>query len=174
MRGDSPSNAEAITAGLDAWSIVETRYHSAGFVEMDATLDMLTWLRPALVSLASIHPAAPIGDGHTGIIVDARGLSHTPCFSPTLNTPDGTTIARAQYVAGEVLRSRAPVTYVTDPDTPIVASAAGDNPLMLRAASASGPTLVLDAPSNETLQTLGEGHWRPLVANGRVVIVVEP
>ena len=47
---------ERLEEGARGWQISETRYHESGGVEMAATLDIRTWLLPALAQLATAAP----------------------------------------------------------------------------------------------------------------------
>lgn len=158
-----------LSASLSDWRVAETRYDASGGVEMDATLDLAVWLRPALASLAAPGDAPELGDGPTGLVIDARGLPYGPSVAPTVVTPDGAVIARAQLVAEGALRQRSPALYVTDPADPRASQRAGNAPLFAQATSVKSGALVLAAASEASTHPA----VADLVAAGRVVIVVE-
>ncbi len=170
LMGAEGELARRLEDSLRRWSVDETTYHDAGGVEMKASLDLREWLRPALVSLADSDPPELPKSGPTGILVDARGLSFKPSLAPTVSSPDGTVLARAQLVGEDTARLSSPVLYVLDPADSRAIRRAGAAPLFARAASARGGELVLDAESSRTLST--EPSTAALVAHGKVVLVV--
>lgn len=157
-----------LRSSLSDWRVSETRYQAAGGVEMDASLDLETWLQPALRSLARPGDAPEVPQGPTGIVIDARGLSFSPSMAPTVVRTDGTVVARAQVLAAGALRQRSPVLYVSDPADPRAAQRAGSAPLFAQATAVQSGGLVLAAAS-----AAGTHPDVPkLVASGRVVLVV--
>jgi len=158
--------------GLRRWHVDETTYLSSGGVEMRASLDLHEWLRPALVALASSElPELPAG-APSGLIVDVRGLSFRPSLAPTIRTPEGKAIARAQLLHEDTARLSSPVVFVRDPADAQAIARAGTQPLFARAAQARGGELVLDAES--ALRLSAEAALPALVARGNVVLVVSP
>ena len=160
--------------GARSWQVEETRYHQGGGVEMSATIDLRTWLFPALGKLATA--TAPrdeqlAKEGHpTGIVVDARGLPFQPSLVPSITTGDDRPVVRAQLLAPALDARAAPVVYVTDPADPRAAARAGDAPLFAQAISAHGAELVLATGSS-----LADAPSVPaLVAARRLVVVVDP
>ncbi len=155
---------------IDDWQVVETRYHDSGIVSMTAELDLRTWLRPALTSLAS-SSQPPSGPGQaTGIIVDARALPFEPCLAPRLRTPSGTVLFGAQRLSTDAVELDAPVVYVVDPADPAAVARAGDHPILVRATSVQrGGELVLDPTAAVALEH--HPDLADLAARGRVVIV---
>ena len=160
--------------GARSWQVEETRYHQGGGVEMSATIDLRTWLLPALSGLATADaPSAKVWthDGHpTGLVVDARGLPFQPSLVPTISTVDDRTVVHAQKLAPALDARAAPVVYVTDPADPRAAARAGDAPLFAQAVSARGAELVLAAGSSLAEQP----SLSVLVAARRIVVVVDP
>jgi len=159
-----------LTEALKDWRVEETRYHATGGVEMDAALDLRTWLRPALASLAVAGEPPERPERVTGLVVDARGLPFEPSVAPTVLTADGTAIVRAQLLSEGTLRSRGPVLYVLDPADPRAAARAGGEPLFAQATAVKGGALVLAAASPAAT----DPALSDLVASGRVVIVMDP
>ena len=158
-----------LTESLKDWRIEETRYHASGGVEMDAALDLRTWLRPALAGLAIAGEPPDRPERVTGLVVDARGLPFEPSVAPTILTADGAAIVRAQLLSEGTLRLRGPVLYVLDPADPRAAARAGGEPLFAQATALKGGALVLAAASPAAL----DPALPDLVAAGRVVIVMD-
>jgi len=158
--------------GAHSWQITETRYHQGGGVEMAATLDLRTWLLPALSQLATADaPQLDTSEGApTGLVVDARGLPFEPSLVPTISTVDAQDLVKASLLAPAIDARAAPVVYVTDPADPRAFSRAGAHPLFARATSADGASLIL-APGESI--TPGPAV-SALVAARRVVVVIDP
>lgn len=173
--GDLYSGGEVgarLEEGARSWQVTETRYHQSGGVEMAATLDLRTWLLPALAELA-VADAPRLGTAEgapTGIVVDARGLPFEPSLVPSISTVDAQPILRASLLAPALDARAAPVVYVTDPADPRAFNRAGARPLFSRAASADGAALVLPAGDVLSPSAVVAG----LVAARRVVIVIDP
>ena len=168
--GSQDELARRLEDSLRRWNVDETTYNSRGGVEMNASLDLREWLRPALVALADSEAPALPTDGPTGILIDARGLTFRPSLAPTVSGPDGTVISRAQLVAADTARISSAVIYVLDPADARAVRRAGMEPLFARAASARGGELVLDAESARQLTS--DPATPALVAHGKVVLVV--
>lgn len=163
---------ERLEAGSKAWQVEETRYHQGGGVEMTATLDLRSWVFPALATLTTAQrPTLSLGETDpTGVVVDARGLPFEPSLVPTVVTADERPLVRAQLLAPAADARAAPVVYVTDPADPRASKRVGNRPVFARAESARGSLLVLGPGS-----TLGEVPQLPaLVAARRLVVVVDP
>ncbi|HCH64063.1 MAG TPA: hypothetical protein DFR83_14760, partial [Deltaproteobacteria bacterium] len=146
--------------------------HESGGVEMAATLDLRTWLLPALTELAIADaPRLGTADGApTGIVVDARGLPFEPSLVPSISTVDAQPVLRANLLAPALDARAAPVVYVTDPADPRAFKRAGARPLFSRAVSADGAALVLAPGGSLSPSAVVSG----LVAARRVVIVIDP
>lgn len=172
LMGSEDELSRRLQDSLRRWSVDETTYHSAGGVEMEASLDLREWLRPALVSLALPEPPPLPSEGATGLVLDARGLSLEASLAPTVVGPDGTVFVRAQLVAQDTARLSSPVIYVRDPADARAVRRAGSRPLFARAAQSRGGELVLDGESARALSQ--EANTAALVAHGRVVLVVSP
>lgn len=162
-----------LAEGLATWHVVETRYINIGGVEMDATLDLQSWLRPALVSMAQKGAPPPITGPVTGLLVDVRGLGFEPCMAPSLGAAEGPAVWNASMLSEEAVRRAAPVIYVTDPADPRAYARAGEHPLFLAATAATSSCAIelspADAATLASTPDLG-----PLAAAGRLVVVVDP
>lgn len=169
LSGD-PQMAARLEDGLLSWKVSETRYHAAGGVEMSAELDLHAWLRPALASLATeLETMGEPGDA-TGVVIDARGQSLTLPLAPRVQSNSGRVLIDLSLISSDVVQLEAPVRYVTDPADPGAWERAGDAPLFARAIDTRGGAWVVadEAP----LST--DPRLAPLVARGRVVVVVDP
>jgi hypothetical protein len=148
---------------LGAWQVAETRYLGKGAVEMDAELDLVAWLRPALPTVPARRNAEPAGPG---LLVDARGLDLELCLVPKITGPADLVVLDLATVSRAVGDDNAPVLFVTNPADPRVGSRLGRDPFRVRAGDADGAELLLDtAPPAEVIAA---------AAAGRVAIVVDP
>lgn len=164
---------QRLREGLSTWRVVETRYISAGRVEMDATMDLIEWLRPALVSLGSDAAPAPGPGDATGVLVDVRGLDFKPCMAPRLSGEGGELLFDASSVSVEAIRRAPPVIYVPDPADPRAMSRAGERPLFARGVSATEEgEVILDAADLSALR--GSPDFKSLASSGKLVFVVDP
>ena len=165
--------AHRLGEGVTQWHVVETRYHDSGTVEMTAELDLHTWLRPALRSLAAQQSPPPGPGVQTGLVVDARDLPFEPSLAPRISGPTGTVLFGAQKLAPGSFELEAPVVYVSDPADLRAVQRAGDHPLLVRAVSVvRGGELVLDPSTASQLEA--DPDLPSIAAHGRVVIVVGP
>ncbi len=163
---------ERLEEGSRGWQIEETRYHQGGGVEMSASLDLRTWLLPAIKSLSTAGAVQldKGADAPTGLVIDARGLPFVPSLVPSISTVDERPIVRVQLLGAAADVRAAPIVYVTDPADPRAYARAGERPLFAQAAAARGAELILAAGSE-----IGDDPRVPsLVAAQKVVVVVDP
>lgn len=169
LSGDSRM-AVRLEDGLQSWKVSETRYHTAGGVEMSAELDLHAWLRPVLAGLAT-QVASSVDPGEaTGVVIDARGQRLTLPLAPRVETAEGRALVALSLMSAQAVQIQSPVRYVTDPADPAAWARAGDQPLFARAIDTSGGAWVVadDAP------IASDPRLAPLVALGKVVVVVDP
>jgi hypothetical protein len=177
LQADPTANAMVVRQlndGLNkqiVWRVSETRYLSGGGVEMDAEVDLFTWLSPDLVSKAAGEPQPPTPEGQTGLLLDARHLGFRPCLAPQLQLSDGTALYGVQQVAVPTARELPPVLYVSDPADTRASERAGSQPEFITPQSSTGQcTLVLSEQDSKLLPNrAGLAGW---LATARVVIVV--
>lgn len=173
LLGKDDALSRRLASGLRAWQVDETRYVSGGSVAMDGVLDVAVWLQPALLSLSDDAPVADHSGSFTGVVVDARDLPVEPCLAPRITTPDNTVLFEIALISADAIRSRTPVTYVSDPADPRGVKRAGDRPLFGRIAEVhDGCDLVL-APDS-ALALSANPELRSLVSHAKVVVVVAP
>jgi hypothetical protein len=158
--------AHRLNDGLRDWTIAETRYREGGRVEMDAELDLRTWLGPALAEFADAAPATP--ESATGLLVDVRGLPFRPCAAPRLMTASGEELTSAQKLDPDVARRQTGVVYVADPADEIGVNRAGVAPLMARPTRVQGCEMSL-GPADASLAL--HPDLSAIAAGGRVVVV---
>lgn len=176
--GDLMSSTQAVADKLDAnvslWEVTEARYYTSGRVDVEVCLPVHAWLRPALARMGTgADRASPPEVPITGLIVDARGLEVQPAVAPEIRDPAGAVLYAAAFMTSFAASQRAPVVYVTDPADPVAVRRAGEQPVIVHAASvADEVNLVLDAPGSVALRKAAGAAG--FLAQGTVVVVVDP
>lgn len=157
-----------------SWHVAEARYHSSGRVEIDAQLDLATWLRPAAYAgAASGDPPRGERSSYTGIVVDARGLPAEGALAPRLLSSNGQVLYALDQVHESIARKRTAVQYVSDPADPLAYRRAGDTPLLLEAVRVSSNVdLVLSVDDSIRFQTVRRDAR--LLTEALVVVVLDP
>ncbi|MEL6341581.1 MAG: hypothetical protein AAFV53_00515 [Myxococcota bacterium] len=170
---DGGDLGDRLTAGLRRWSVEETRYHNRGGVELVGTLDLRTWLWPALASMSTEAGQLSLeGAQATGLVIDARGLAMPLSISPVVAGPSGP-LMQAQDFSEEAARRRAPVLYVTDPADPRAAARAGDNPVLVRAERVDEDSGALILSPQTSARLTQSGALDAVANTGNVVIVIQ-
>lgn len=162
--------AAAVEEGATTWQITESRYHSSGRVELRAELDIHTWLRPVLAEQAQAEPSTKTPQV-TGVLVDAREVRASPCLAPKLLGTSREVVYSSASLTREGASGERPAVWVDDPADAAATDRAGDKPLILIAAAASGCDIVLDAQGVASLAGLA---GTSVLTTGRVVVVVTP
>ncbi len=165
--------ADKLDANVSLWEVNEARYYTSGRVEVDVCLAIHPWLRPALSRVAvGVDRSSPAGVPITGLIVDARGLRLEPAVSPELHGASGILYGGASMTS--FAASQRPfVIYVSDPADPLAVRRAGEQPLIVRAASVVDEVnVLLDGPGQVALAAAVAGAG--FLAQGTVVIVMDP
>jgi hypothetical protein len=163
--------ARALRDRVSDWRVLETRYLSGGGVEMDGIIDVQSWLRPALLSLAAGQPQTPDPNGPTGVLIDARLLAFRPCVAPEIRLADDTIIYDATHITPDTVRVQSPVVYVSDPVDPAANERAGSQPLFISAES-SARDCVLKLSKADSNRLRRNVVLAGLLATAKVVIVV--
>jgi hypothetical protein len=178
-----PDLGPAVRGRISRWEVDEAIYGTSGRVELHAVLSLQDLLKPWTLQIARAGAAPPpevtplggpapggaaLGELRpTGLVVDARGTELEPVYALRLVAPDGQVL-----YAGELFEEQAvtvaPYRFVTDPAHP-AAAGAGDRPVVVRAISARGADVGLDAIG--ALQVLEAGE--ALLGRGDVVVVVD-
>ncbi len=165
--------ADRLERNLAYWEVYEARYLASGGVELDAALALQRWLRPALVTMATMAERPPVAGGASGAIVDARGLEVRCAVSPEFVDTAGAHLYSIADMTGHAGSLRPPVVYVHDPADPVASRRAGVTPVFLRPESVrNGSDLVFGAEASAKLRELVTTS--DVLRNGTVVVVVGP
>lgn len=163
-----PQLGPAVEARLARWDIATSTYDLRGRVAVDGVLSLVDLLKPLGHARAVPRPPGPEPD-YTGVVVDARGSSAEPTWMPRIVGADGAVLWDGALVE-EAALAAAPAAWVRTMEAP-EAARAGARPMVLRAPSSSGCSLVLDAADSVRWRTaLGTAA---LPYEGRVVVLVD-
>ena len=166
-------NAADTQAQLDGWvkdyKLLDTKYYSDGGV--DVVLQVPLWGKLLVFMLPQAGTVRPASakNGHTGVVVDAKGLQLEPALAPRLLRETGEVAYGAAFVQHEALQQRGIAAYAPSLDAALRLERVGDKPLVLRALRLWGDNrvdLVLKDDDAARLATLGGA-----LAEGRVVLV---
>jgi hypothetical protein len=166
--------ADLVDKNTSLWEATEVRYLTSGQVQIDATLPMHAWLRPALASLAKgrervIPATSPV----TGVVVDARALRVKPCVAPRILGPGEEELYSLARIAAPALGKWSPAAWVADPADVRAVKRGGDAPLFVTAIDVQdGCDLVLGEADAAALKQAAEGA--PVLVNAHVAIVATP
>ncbi len=174
LMGSTDAVADKLDANVSLWEVTEARYYTSGRVEVEVCLPVHPWLRPALTRMAtgvdrSSPPTVPV----TGLVVDARGLKVDPVIAPEIRDAGGALLYGAESMTSFAASQRPIAVYVSDPADPVAVRRAGEQPVIVPAASVSDrANLVLDAAASAIVHKAMESAG--FLQQGTVVIVVDP
>jgi hypothetical protein len=113
--------------------------------------------KPTPAQTPPMRPAAPIAQGYTGVVIDARGLGLQPSMSPRLRDAYGNTLWGNLEIAPEVVIEYGLASWArthAELNHPNLRARIGDNPLWLRAVGVQGAghnEAILDSSDAERL-----------------------
>lgn len=159
--------AEVVARAGAAWTVVETRYHPDGRVDVVGAVDLRDVFGPWMASRAVVPPTqeAPV---RSGVLLDARGMTVRACYAPRVLGADSVTRMDAALWL-DVAGGTPPAVWVTTPADPRGVAVAGADPVMLRVEAVEGCTLWLGADATAAWDR--EVAGTRLTGEGRVLIV---
>lgn len=175
--GDLMTSTDAVADKVDAnvslWEVTEARYYTSGRVDIEVCLPIQAWLRPQLSRIATgtdraTPPIVPV----SGLVVDARGLTVEPAINLEIRDSAGTVLYSAASMTSFAASQRPIVVYVSDPADPVAVRRAGEQPVIVKAATvADEVNLVLDDEGAALLrEAAGSAGF---LAQGTVVVVLD-
>jgi hypothetical protein len=191
MKDDSVrARVEGVVKG---YTIANKRYFSDNGVEVDIEVPvaMLTdILDPDATQLLAVpakgseKPAEPAktpekpaehkapdavaaADLGTGLVIDARGLKLLPALMPRVLDDAGKPVYSVDSLSPEARKSTGVAAYVQSLEEAKKSMKAGDKPLVVKAAKASGSDVLLPADEAKKLASSNP----PFLAQGKVVII---
>ncbi|MFZ5444302.1 MAG: LPP20 family lipoprotein [Myxococcota bacterium] len=152
------------------YKIVNKRYFSDSGVEVEieVPLALLTdVVDPDATQLLAV--GKPEGEKNTtGLVIDARGLKVTPSLMPRVLDDGGKPLYSIDSLSSEARKQSGVAAYVASLEDANKSLKAGEKPLVLKAAKASGADLQLAAEDAKKLAALNTSF----LAEGKVVIVL--
>ena len=166
----NPEYIRYLQDGMHEWKTYETHYMAASnSVQVVGYINLQRYLRKVIIEHASSDISEEKGEYHTGMIIDARGLSFQPVVMPKVIDAEGIPVVDISGFSANAAQDTLPVRYVSTPADPICAKTVGKKPAIMRASDVEKGSLILDAstvlPSIEDLSAI--------VSTGNVVIVVD-
>jgi hypothetical protein len=154
------------------WHTVEVRYFTGGAVEVDASLGLHEWLRPALVSMArGADRTSPPTGSVTGVMIDARGLGVQASVAPTVRAVGGEVLYDAASMTPLAAGQRSPVVWAADAADARAARRAGSAPILVRAVDADGGVIIVSDADAATVRAAATEA--PFLLNGMVSVVID-
>jgi hypothetical protein len=127
-------------------------------------------LSPVAVSQATADGERPEIDGRsTGVIIDVRGLSIEPSYSPNIVDQNRVQIYNAMQMSPASSAVRSPVRWVSDVVGGEVTDLVGDNPLLVIGRDVYNDNIVVSPVDAARLRAIGMGTR--LLQEGRVVVL---
>lgn len=120
--------------------------------------------KPAEHKAPDAVAAADLG---TGLVIDARGLKLLPALMPRVLDDAGKPVYSVDSLSPEARKSTGVAAYVQSLEEAKKSMKAGDKPLVVKAAKASGSDVLLPADEAKKLASSNP----PFLAQGKVVIV---
>lgn len=116
----------------------------------------------------------PGGPTYTGVVIDARGLGARPAMSPKLVEEGGDPLYGSAYVSRDYAIEHGMAGYSKNLEAATRNSRVTDNPLVLKAAQASGAAKAdLVLPKADALRLRTAAQSQSFLAQARVMIVLD-
>lgn len=115
--------------------------------------------------------AAPTPKVHTGLVVDAQGLSARPALAPRLLNKDGEEVYSIAYVDRQSTPSDRIVSYESDPTSAQLNPLVTNAPLTIKAVRAKGADLYISDADAQTLH--GVPRYFQFLKQAKVAVVLD-
>lgn len=155
---------------VKGYTITKKRYFSDNGVELDIEVPLAM-----LTDVVDPDPTQVIAVGkpegeklNTGLVIDARGLKALPALMPRLLDDAGKPIYSIDSLSPDARKASGVAAYVQSVEEAQKSMKAGEKPLVIKAAKASGADLQLGAEDAKKLAALNTSF----LADGKVVIVL--
>jgi hypothetical protein len=153
------------------YKITNKRYFSDSGVEVEIEVP-LALLADVVDPDATqvVQPAKPpdADKSNTGLVIDARGLKVVPSLMPRLLDDGGKAVYSIDFLSTDARKQSAVAAYVQSIDDAQKSQKAGEKPLVLKAAKATGADLQLAPEDAKKLAALNTSF----LADAKVVIVL--
>ena len=152
------------------YKITNKRYFSDSGVEVEIEVPLALLsdvIDPDTTQM--LAAGKPDGDkSNTGLVIDARGLKVTPSLMPRVLDEGGKAVYSIDFLSTDARKQSAVAAYVQSIDDAQKSQKAGEKPLVLKAARATGADLQLAPEDAKKLAALNTSF----LADGKVVIVL--
>ncbi len=124
--------------------------------------------------LEEVAKTEPGGPTYTGVVIDARGLGARPAMSPKLVDEGGDPLYGSAYVSRDYAIEHGMAGYSKNLEAATRNSRVTDNPLVVKAAQASGAAKAdLVLPKADALRLRTAAQSQSFLAQARVMIVLD-
>lgn len=163
------ARVEGIVRG---YKVVGKRYFSDSGVEIDIEVPLAALsdvVDPDATPVQAVAAAKPEADkSSTGLVIDARGLKVTPALAPRVLDGEGKPVYSIDNLSSAARKTTGVASYVQSLEEAQKSMKAGDKPLVIKAAKATGADLQLNPDDAKKLAALNASF----LSEGRVVIVL--
>lgn len=112
--------------------------------------------------------------GHSGLLVDARGLGLKPAMSPRIYDQAGNEVYGSSFVGREYAVQQGMVGYAKDVEKAAKNERVADNPLVVKAVSVSGPSKTDIVISNDAAELIRQAvRSNNFLEKSRVMVVLD-
>jgi hypothetical protein len=152
------------------YKITNKRYFSDSGVEVEieVPLALLSDVVDPDTTQMFANPQPKAEKSTTGLVIDARGLKVTPSLMPRLLDDGGKPVYSIDSLSSDARKQSGVAAYVQSIDDAQKSQKAGEKPLVLKAAKATGADLQLAPEDAKKLAALNTSF----LADGKVVIVL--
>ncbi|MDP1824712.1 MAG: LPP20 family lipoprotein [Archangium sp.] len=155
------------------YKIINKRYFSDSGVEVEIEVPLAMFtdvVDPDTTQMFAAPPAKPVeaDKSNTGLVIDARGLKVVPSLMPRVLDEGGKPVYSIDFLSTDARKQSAVAAYVQNIDDAQKSQKAGEKPLVLKAARATGADLQLAPEDARKLAALNTSF----LAAGKVVIVL--
>lgn len=155
------------------FEVLDTKYFSDGGVDVIVKMKLDGPLTKALLPPGSGSQAKVASKGHTGLIIDARGLDVVPALAPRVLDESGKEVYGPAVVTPEGIEANGIAGYVDDMESAKSHPRVSGNPLVIKAKAAKptagGSDIILAASEAGKLGT-GDTSF---LGYGKVIIVTK-
>ena len=156
---------------VKGYKITNKRYFSDSGVEVEIEVPLAMFadiIDPDTTQALAVVGKPEAEKSTTGLVIDARGLKVTPSLMPRLLDDGGKAIYSIDSLSKEARKQTGVAAYVQSLEDANKSAKAGEKPLVIKAASATGSDLQLGPEEAKKLASLNTGFF----ADGKVVIVL--
>lgn len=155
---------------VKGYSIANKRYFSDNGVEVEIEVPLALLSDVIDPDATPVTPSVgkPEGEKATGLVIDARGLKAMPALMPRVLDDAGKPVYTIDSLSASARKVSGAASYVQTLDEAQKSMKAGEKPLVVKAAKASGADLQLAPEDAKRLAALNTSF----LADGKVVIVL--